>query len=123
MCPAESGAYSHQRSKYFGMYRNKNVEKIALIEAVVDVLDNNNAEVKWTNIEGSGHKFTEKAVDKVNTLRHDYPTRVFLLGELFDTSFKKDTSGGLQGSKVYFDITRLNPNNAEDLAKLLNGKT
>ncbi len=37
MCPAEGGAYSHGRCKYFGMYRQKTVEKIALIKAVVDV--------------------------------------------------------------------------------------
>src|SRR5271157_4108725 len=30
-------AYNHQRCKYFGMCRNKHIEQVALIEAVVDV--------------------------------------------------------------------------------------
>lgn len=121
MCPAESGAYSHKRSKYFGMYRNKKVEKIALIEAVVDVVDQGSAELKWKNTQGSNKEFLDKAIEKVSTLRKEYPIRVFLLGELFHTSFIKDTSGGLQGSKVYFDIADLKASDEEELAELLNG--
>jgi hypothetical protein len=37
MCPASGGVYSHARCKFFGMYRNKRVERVALIEAVVDI--------------------------------------------------------------------------------------
>src|SRR5690606_7024805 len=37
MCPATGGPYSHSRCRYFGMYREKRVERVAEIEAVVDV--------------------------------------------------------------------------------------
>ncbi len=37
ICPAVGGVYTHKRCKYFGMYRRKRVERVALIEAVVDV--------------------------------------------------------------------------------------
>jgi len=49
ICPAEGGAYSHGRAKYFGMYRKKRVEKVALIEAVVDVYSNKEARILWNN--------------------------------------------------------------------------
>jgi hypothetical protein len=42
-CPAEGGAYTHRRSLYFGTYRNKCVEQISKIEAVVDMEFENEA--------------------------------------------------------------------------------
>ena len=50
ICPATGGAYNHQRCKYFGMYRNKQIQQVALIDAVVDVEAADNATVKWQNV-------------------------------------------------------------------------
>jgi len=51
MCPAAGGAYSHQRCRYFGMYRNKRVECVASIDAVIDVDPAGESELKWKNVE------------------------------------------------------------------------
>jgi hypothetical protein len=124
ICPASGGAYSHSRCKYFGMYKDKTVSKIALIEAVVDIEDPEKLSIKWKNINEDDKKIKETAFHKARELRPDeYPVRVFLLKELFDTNFSKDTTGGMQNSKTYFDIAKLNPSSAQDLAEKLNGKT
>ena len=122
MCPAQGGAYSHKRSMYFGFYRNKKVEKIAIIEAVIDVEDRATGEMRWKNVEGKDEAFIQKAIEKVISLRDEYPTRVFLLGDLFDTEFRKNTRGGLMGSKVYFDVSSLHPQGGKDLALKLSGE-
>jgi hypothetical protein len=125
MCPATGGAYSHQRCKYFGMYRSRRIEKVALIEAVVDVEDLGNATVKWRNVSTSEDALKERAEAKVQQLRpNDFPTRVFLLGPLYDaTDCIKDSPGGMQCSKQYFDVGSLKVDDAERLAQALSGKT
>lgn len=49
-------------------------------------------------------------------------TRVFLLGDLHETAFRKGTKGGMIGSKQYFDISELGVENAEQLAEALQGR-
>lgn len=81
MCPATGGAYNHSRCKYFGMYRQKRVERIALIEAVVDVELGVGEVLKWSNIKRPAKHLCDLARRKVETLRpEDGPTRVFILG-------------------------------------------
>lgn len=124
MCPATGGSYNHGRCKYFGMYRNKRVERVALIEAVVDVEDQDKATVKWRNVSGSATEFSNRAKKKVQQLRPGvFPTRVFLLGPLYETDFRKDSPGGMQTSKQYFDITSLQVTDAASLGIALQGKT
>lgn len=124
MCPARGGSYSHQRCKYFGMYSNKYIERIAAIEAVVDVEATGKATVKWQNIPGSESELKRRAEEKLQALRpNDFPTRVFLLGPLHKTSFQKDSPGGMLNSKLYFDVGHLNVSDAELLARALSGKT
>lgn len=123
MCPTDGGSYNHARCKYFGMYRNKRVEKVASIEAVADVESESEVKIKWVN--GSMKKNDVKAVamKKVKDFRGSYPARVFLLGELYDTNFIKDSKGGMMGSKQYFDISSLNVKNSKELADALSDKT
>lgn len=130
ICPAEGGSYSHKRCKYFGMYRNKAVEKVALIEAVIDVYSDSDppAIVKWKNVNQDDKDLIDRACKKVKEYRSenhfthkDY--RVFLLGKLYNTKYIKDTSGGMQGSKQYFDVSKLGIEDAEDLAEKLIDKT
>ena len=124
MCPATGGAYNHQRCKYFGMYRNKRVEQVALIEAVIDVEAAGNATVRWLNVPRSKDELQKLAEAKVQKLRpEDFPTRVFLLGPLFATDWQKDSSGGMYTSKQYFDVGHLKVDGAEPLARALSGKT
>jgi hypothetical protein len=123
MCPATGGAYSHQRCKYFGMYRNKRIEQVALIEAVVDVETVGIATVLWQNVRRPEDELKKLAEAKVLQLRpEDFPTRVFLLGPLHPTDCQKDSPGGMQTSKQYFDVGPLNVDGAEPLAHALSGK-
>ena len=123
MCPTAGGAYNHSRCKYFGMYRQKRVERVALIEAVVDVELGVGDNLKWLNIECEPRQLYERAQKKVTELCPDEgPTRVFLLGSLYETDFRKDSPGGMQASKRYFDISELQVETAEQLAEALKGK-
>jgi hypothetical protein len=124
MCPAKGGAYTHDRCRYFGMYRNKAVELVAEIEAIVDVDPaDQTTSLKWKNIDGDDSDFMNRAKEKVEERRTtEGPARVFLLGPLFETDFRKDSPGGMQASKRYFNIARLKAKNAQELAELLRGE-
>jgi hypothetical protein len=120
LCPATGGSYSHGRCKYFGMYRNKTVECVALIKGVVDVEDDEVAVLKWKNIKESDERLIALAKEKVRKLRpNDFPKRVFLLGAPALTEFRKDTPGGMQTSKQYFNIAPLKATDAVELAARL----
>ena len=122
MCPATSGSYTHGRSLYFGMYKNKKVEKIAMIEGIVDIISEDEEKLLWNNSDKSDSEIINNSKEKLMEWRtKDYPSRVFILGKLHDTDFHKDSWGGMMGSKQYFDISRLKPVDAEDLASKLNG--
>lgn len=126
-CPATGGAYNHARCKYFGMYRAKCVDKIALVEAVVDLEDDEKADVKWRNVSGTDEAVMKIARGKLERLKllrpRSYPVRIFLLGPLHDTDFRKDSPGGMFNSKRYFDVSDLKPADAALLALSLRGKT
>jgi hypothetical protein len=123
MCPAEGGAYNHKRCRYFGMYKNKTVDAIAEIEAVVDVQSETDATILWKHIAQADDELRERARTKLSEWRPGrFPTRVFLLGSLYPTSFKKDTPGGMLGSKQYFRLASGEPMNAEQLAARLDGQ-
>jgi len=123
MCPATGGSYKHSRSKFLGMYRNKKVERVAVIEAVVDLEGPDIAKIKWKNVRGGDSDYIQTAREKHKTWRKDdYPMRVFILGPLIETAFHKGTKGGLLGSKRYFDIGALEAADAEDLARKLYDK-
>ncbi len=124
LCPATGGNYNHSRSKFFGMYRNKRVERVAVIEAVVDLENSDIAKLKWKNVKGHDADFILLAREKHGKWRAgDYPTRVFLLSPLEETAFHKTTKGGMQQSKRYFDVGDLAATDAKDLATKLRDKT
>ena len=126
-CPAQGGQYSHRRSLYFGAYRNKCVEQVARIEAVVDLVSKSESEahsVVWKNDDRPEAKLIEIALERhQKTGGSFYPVRVFVLGDLSPTDFRKASPGGLFGSKKYFDIKKLQVVDVEDLATKLKGKT
>lgn len=121
LCPAQGGAYQHLRSRFFGMYANKTVSKVAEIEAVVDVMAVDEQTIKWVNGDLDREVAKERAVELLGQFRPGVmPTRVFILGPLFETDFRKDTRGGMLGSKQYFTVKA---GSTEELADQLNGKT
>ncbi|MHB9130415.1 MAG: hypothetical protein ACYDBB_04900 [Armatimonadota bacterium] len=120
MCPAEGGAYNHRRCRFFGMYKNKTVQYVAEIEAVVDLEADGVSTLKWRHISKPNKDLIAQATSIHRQWRpNEYPTRVFVLGKLYPTHFIKDTSGGMLGSKQYFDISTLNVTSAEELAEQL----
>jgi hypothetical protein len=103
------------------MYKEKIVQLVAEIEAVVDVdPENGSSVVKWKNVSGEDQDFQDRAAQSVSTRGNtDGPARVFLLGPLFETNFRKDSLYGMQSSKRYFNVSELEPKDAEHLAQLL----
>ncbi|MDT5060055.1 MAG: hypothetical protein QOH63_514 [Acidobacteriota bacterium] len=126
LCPAEGGAYSHKPCRFFGLYRNKNVESVANIEAVVDVSktgDKVKAEVLWENSGQSEAQLQKTAIERALRFRPTkLPIRVFILANRTPTDFVKDSKGGMQTSKMYLDMSSLKAKDAEDLAAKLQGK-
>lgn len=126
LCPAEGGAYSHKPCRFFGLYRNKSVESVAEIEAVVDVSKRGNqvkAEMLWENSGQSEAQLQKTAIERALRFRPtQLPIRVFILANRTPTDFAKDSKGGMQTSKMYLDMSSLKAKNAEDLAAKLQGK-
>lgn len=109
MCPDAGGQYNHQRAKYFGAYWGKSVDHVFVIDAVVSVdVNYSGTRVKWINTEKTENELIRRALDSVKAHRGQEITRnaiqVFLLDEKRNVVFKKDTKGGLFGSKRYFLI-------------------
>lgn len=124
ICPAKDGQYNHRRSLYFGMYRNKRVEQVALIEAVIDLESEEEFTLKWKNIDKSDDELVKIARERRNQDTESwYPVRVFLLSEVSYTDFVKASPGGMFSSKQYFDISKLKVIDTADLARKLKGKT
>lgn len=123
-CPAQGGSYNHRRSLYFGMYRNKCVEQIAKIEAVIDLESEEQGTLIWKNNTQKDEELIALAIKRRCQVDESwYPVRVFVLSDFHATEFIKASPGGMLGSKQYFDISRLSVGNAEELAKILRGKT
>ena len=124
MCPALGGAYTHARSKFFGLYRNKMVERVALIEAVVDLESPEKEKLVCKNVKGREQaEFISIARAKRDkSSKNEYPLRVLVLGPLEETSFCKRTKGGMFNPKKYFDVGALQARDAKDLAAKLNGR-
>jgi hypothetical protein len=124
ICPAKDGQYNHRRSLYFGIYRNKRVVKVALIEAVIDLESEEECTLKWKNIDKLDDELVKIARERRNQDTESwYPVRVFLLSEVYSTDFVKASPGGMFASKQYFDISKLKVSDTADLARKLKGKT
>ena len=124
ICPATGGAYNHSRARFFGMYRKLTVRHVALIEAVIDLAGDGTANIRWKNVDMPDSELIPRAIEKRHRLRPGAdPLRVFLLGQLYETDFKKPTKGGMQTSKRYFDMEKVAPIDAADLAEKIRGKS
>ena len=107
-----------------GRKKGKVVDSVAQIDAVIDIDPDGEETVNWVNDDGDSESRLARARAVVKELRpNSGPTRVFLLGQLYETNFTKDTSGGMQTSKQYFDISSQNADDAQHLADLLRNKT
>lgn len=126
ICPATGGSYSHKRCRYFGAYSDKHAQVVSEILGVVDLdsKDPEEANVRWNNSDAlSDEELIEEAIDRKYASRPNRTenARVFVLGELYDTAFKKDSKGGMIGSKRYFDVEELDVDTTSRLADALHG--
>ncbi|MGI8469203.1 MAG: Swt1 family HEPN domain-containing protein [Pyrinomonadaceae bacterium] len=123
LCPAKGGAFKHKQCKYLGIYWEKKVGAVSEIEAVVDIHSESDAKLYWVNGSQNLEEYIARAKEKAFQLRPAHlPIRVFLLEKLYPTHFIKDSSGGMFGSKIYFNVEEQKPINAEDLAEKLHDK-
>lgn len=131
-CPATGGSYSHKRCRYFGAYKQNHAQFIAEILGVVDINSNDpsDAQIKWNNSEAlssletlTEEELIQEAIDRKYATRPDHleNARVFVLGEMHDTAFEKDSKGGMINSKRYFDVEDFGVENASQLAAALDG--
>jgi hypothetical protein len=127
MCPDKGGAYSHRRAKYFGPYAQKRVGKIYEIDALVSIGRGlGEGHVKWKNRKIKNDELIKIAKSKIE--KSDYrkrenesvPLQVFLLRGGEETNFYKDSSGGMQQSKLYFWDIAKEVESSKELAKKLN---
>lgn len=123
LCPATGGSYNHKRCKFMGMYSNKCVRYIAEVRAVVEVSSPQEASLRWNNSGENETDLIAEAKDKLKRFRPEkFPYRVFVLDQNFVTDFRKDTKGGMIGSKQYFDVSALKVDSAKALAEALKGR-
>ena len=120
LCPPARGAYKHLRAKFFGPYKGKTVDRICLIEGVVEFDEARMPTVAWRNVDLAPTDLVARAADLLERFRPGrYPHQVFVLGQAYPTSFRKDTERGMQGSKRYFYVPDIGP---DELAGYLRDK-
>ena len=130
-CPTgdENRAYSHRRARILGAYKDKQVSLLFNIEAVAVVPQNTNdisdVIIQWSNNPSvQDDQIKQEALHHIKTYRSDEhqirDLQVFLLSDRHETSFIKDSDGGMYASKKYYTI---DPNiSVKDLAQLLANK-
>jgi len=124
ICPAVGTAFKFHPCRYFGVYHDKKVSHVINIEAVIDVQSDDTTSIRWINGGGREIDYRQRAVDAANRLRPkaEFPVQVFILGYPQTADFKKDSKGGMLGSKVYRDVTSVGVKTAGDLARKLMDK-
>jgi len=122
MSPNTGGNYKLQRSKYLGIYKNKNVPYIAEVIARVSFHKiTSNGFVWWRNdhnIEKS--ELVKLAKDEIERrMDFDYPVQVIITEDFIETNFKKTSPRGMIQNNRVFDITNVNEQNVSELATIL----
>jgi hypothetical protein len=129
MTPAKTGVRSYQKCKYFGAYKDKKVQALAEIKAVVDVYDNSDeSQIYWSNPGWDKDNLIEEATAKAERdprdtqLMKEEGCRTFLFDGLKQIEFSKDSKHGIQNKK-YFDVSGIDAEGLTDLAEELDGKS
>ena len=129
ICPDTGGAYRHQRAKFFGPYKDKEVSQIRLIRAVASVSPaTESVTLKWKNSDEPDETLEQIAKEAIFNFENrmfankSHATQVFILGEPHQTKFVKSSKGGMMSSKRYFRNAE-ESDTAESLAQRLNGES
>ena len=113
-CPAADDgflpSYRHYPAKYIGNYVSGDVKYVAVVAACVRLNRTGPDEVLWKFTDISDEDAIAKAeAVRLKTGRNRRPCIVFLQEDLSVTAFPYDMRGGLQSSRVYFDISEIEP--------------
>ena len=126
-CYDTGGNYHHNRAKYFGVYKDKEVSHIHEIIAVLRINTSmESIDVKWNNSDKEEIEIVEiakKNMDESDTLTIDnktFPIQMFILDDACETSFIKRSPRGPQWSRKYFWDIAKDISNAKELAEKLN---
>ena len=129
-CPMD---YKHQRAFFFATYQSKNINHIFTIRAVLSVEYDKTSKtlvpgVIHNNVKASNQSLENEAINIVNKcclteVRTQHAMKVILLDNRNDISFTKQSSGGMQTSKMYVENMNAKYNSATNIANHLNNKT
>lgn len=123
-CPATENdwekGYRHYPARYIGNYVSKGVRYIGVVGACVHLRKDHPDRVLWKYDDISDEEAIAEA-ERVRkaTNRNPRPCIVFLQTQLSATDFQYDVRGGLQSSRIYFDVSSLEPRDVKDLAAKL----
>ena len=107
-CPAAPGPYSHQQKDFLGLYRDRSVQHLARIRAVVDVVNGHAATIYWSNLPAENAAHCAEALRvRPNWPYDNLALRIFLVTPWADTDHQKVSPGGMQQSKRYFNFDDL----------------
>lgn len=123
-CPAtEDGfvpSYKHYPAKYIANYVSNGAKYIGVVSACIKLHKVGPDEVLWKFGDIDDAAAMERAEEvRAKTRRNERPCLVFLQSQLSQTDFVYDSMGGLQGSRIYFDLTEIAPTDVKDLATKL----
>lgn len=134
-CGTAGVGQTFKKFKYFGAYQNKNVSDLFEVRAVIDIektndLKNAKCQVYWKNVNDDNEKLFKEVLSiiaKDERRRGElasFANRVFLLSNhIKDVTFKKDTHGGLYGTKKYFNDIATGCKNIQEFAEKINDKS
>lgn len=135
VCPAEGSAYHHKKAKYLGGYNSKKVAYVAEVAAMAVVgYENGKYDVEkiWNDKKLSDEEITKRAIEgleldseRIEYVKKGNSLQIFILADVVECNFQKDTSGGMFGSKVYFELDKCLKKdfaNTQELAEFLNSK-
>lgn len=123
-CPAAEGGFDdsakHVPAKYVANYVQKNIQYIAVVAACVRLNAEGEDEVLWKFDEISDEEAIARANEvRKSTQRFQKPCLVFLESQLSRTDIVYDRNGGFMGTRMYADVTTLEPTDVKDLATKL----
>lgn len=120
-CPAtENGwadGYRHYPARYIANYVSKGAKYVGVVKACVHLRKIGADRVLWKFDDISdAEAIAEAEIVRAATRRNQRPCIVFLQSQLSVTDFVYDLRGGLQSSRIYFDLSDLEPIDVKDLA-------
>jgi hypothetical protein len=125
LCPSEENDFKvgfvHHEARYGGCYVGGGAKYIAEIGACVRV-GKISDEVLWKFTHEADESLIGRAREALNTtssINRVPPRLVFLFEKLASTDLVYDFLGGVQQSRIYFDLTDLAPTDIHDLATKL----